>query len=154
MLHCHHLIPTTAGTTVSGIIGFVDPADVFKISAAAGSLSVQVYVTAPWGTSSNRANLDVKLTLMDAAGVVLATANPIGTGAPLTQLPASLSHTLAAPGNYFLYVSKTGYADALSTGYSDYGSVGGVPASQAARRRHWRSTAMAMAAYTLLTAAA
>jgi hypothetical protein len=124
----HRLIPTTAGATVSGIIGFVDPADVFKISAAAGSLSVQVYVPTAWFTN-NRANLDVKLTLMGAAGTVLAIANPAGTGAPLTQLAASLTTTLAAPGTYYLSVSKTGYADPLSTGYSAYGSVGGAPAS-------------------------
>ena len=154
------------GATASGIIGYNDTADVFKVDAGAGSLSVQVGAAAgssctacartprvaagsirrpmpprrlelssrraplqqvniiPAWSGNSRANLDVKLQLLDAAGAVLATVNPAGTGSPLTQLAASLSTTLAAPGAYYLSVSKTGYADPLSTGYSDYGSVG------------------------------
>lgn len=38
--------PPAAGTTASGVIGYTDTADVFKVAAGAGSLSVQVGATA------------------------------------------------------------------------------------------------------------
>jgi hypothetical protein len=40
-------------------------------------------------------------------------------------MSASLTYACDAPGTYYLSVSKTGYGDPLTTGYSDYGSVSG-----------------------------
>jgi PKD repeat protein len=64
------------------------------------------------------ANLDVLVELRNAAGAVLASANPVDA------LPASLSTSLAASGTYYVTVQGVGKGDPLGTGYTDYGSLG------------------------------
>jgi hypothetical protein len=96
-----------------------------------------VDILIPWvspkGEKINRANLDVKIRLLDFAGTVLATANPAGNGNATAQLPASLNYAVTSPGSYYLSVAKTGYGNPVTTGYSTYGSVrGGLPAAQGA----------------------
>jgi PKD repeat protein len=63
-------------------------------------------------------NLDAVLTLRNAAGTALASANPVDA------LGATLSTTLPAAGTYYLWVSNTGKGDPLVDGYSNYGSLG------------------------------
>ena len=95
---------------------------------------LQVDILTPWvsakGDIFNRANLDVKIRLLDFAGTVLATANPVGDGNATAQLPASLKYAVTSPGSYYMSVAKTGYGNPVTTGYSNYGSVRGcLPAS-------------------------
>ena len=67
-----------------------------------------------------RANLDVSADLYNAAGVLLASANPAG-------LAATLSCSGLPAGTYFLQVDGVGFGNPTNnppTGYTDYASVG------------------------------
>ena len=124
-----------AGTAANGLASLAaegvieSPADIdmFAFAAGAGSASFSLV------TAARSANLDALVTLRDAAGQVLASVNPVDA------LNASFSVTLPAAGTYYLSVQGTGKGDPLTTGYSNYGSVGQyalsatvpTPASQA-----------------------
>jgi PKD repeat protein len=69
-------------------------------------------------------NLDIRASLFDVSGTLLASSNPADS------LPAALSGTLVA-GEYFLEVDGTGKGDPLGTGYSDYASLGRYTVSAA-----------------------
>ena len=78
-------------------------------------------VTAPLGNGGdNRANLDMRLRLLDGQGRALAAADP----PPFEGLGASLS-ALVPAGQHYLELSGTGWGDLATTGYSSYGSLGG-----------------------------
>jgi len=106
---------TVSGVTTvsgSGVIERQSDVDVFSFVAGAGSVTINVS-PAPRGPK-----LDVLATLRDGAGTVLATSNP------LDSLPAPLTANITVPGTYFVTVDGIGKGDPLSTGYTDYGSVG------------------------------
>ncbi len=73
----------------SGIIGYNDSGDCFRVSAGAGALTARVDVMAAWTgwDAHNRANLDTKLSLLSSTGAVLTTNNPTGQGGPQGQAP-------------------------------------------------------------------
>ncbi len=95
-----------------GVIERPGDVDMFSFVAGAGSASFTV------SPAARSANLDALVTLTDANGNVLATVNPTDA------LNASFSATLPAAGTYYLAVTGTGKGDPLSTGYSNYGSLG------------------------------
>lgn len=94
-----------------GIITQASDADFYKFSTAGGSISLNA------ASLSSSPNLDIRLELQNSEGTVVASSNPIGA------LNASISQNLS-PGNYFLKVQGTGEGDPLTTGYSNYGSIG------------------------------
>jgi PKD repeat protein len=110
------LVPSTSGgvstAQAQGIIERPTDVDVFSFSAGAGSATVTL------NPAARSANLDALVTLRDAAGNTLATANPADA------LNAGLTVTLPANGLYTVAVQGTGKGDPLSTGYSNYGSLG------------------------------
>ncbi len=111
-----------SGPTASVIGRITNAADVdaFSITAGAGSATFSV---TPGPTSPN---LDASLTVLDANGAQVAYADPasaVVSGDVASGLNASISVTLAA-GAYTVLVNGVGAADPVSTGYSDYGSVG------------------------------
>lgn len=95
-----------------GVIERPGDVDLFAFSAGAGSASFAA------GPAARSPNLDLHIELRDAAGKVLASANPPDA------LAASLSATLPAAGTYYLAVRGTGKGDPAVDGYSDYGSTG------------------------------
>ncbi len=95
-----------------GLISAPGDVDMFRIDAGAGLLSLKA------AGAALGANVDIALQLFDASGRLLASANP------LAELNASLSVNLALPGTYYLSVKGAGKGAALSTGYSNYGSIG------------------------------
>jgi PKD repeat protein len=95
-----------------GVIERPGDVDAFAFYAAAGTATVTLRPAA------RSANLDAVVELRDAAGQLLASANP------LEALDASLSFALPAAGNYYVSVKGSGKGDPLLTGYSDYGSLG------------------------------
>jgi PKD repeat protein len=107
-----------AGTTLNGVTaieagGVIERTgdiDVFSFVAGAGTMNLSV---APARRSPN---LDLRAELRDGAGHLLASANPVDT------LGATLSAT-SAGGTYFVSVTGVAKGD-LTTGYSNYGSVG------------------------------
>ena len=95
--------------------------DVWSLGTCAGSVTL---AADPAATSPN---LDIGLTLLNAAGGTVATADPpsaVSSTDVATGLNASISTSLASA-SYFLKVDGVGNgAWADSTGYDDYGSVG------------------------------
>ncbi len=97
---------------IEGVIQSAADTDLFRFDAPAGVVRL---VATPAEVSPN---LDVRLELRDAAGQVLATANPD------LDLEAEIQFTLPATGSYYLAVAGVGHGDPLSDGYSKYGSAG------------------------------
>ena len=104
----------------TGVIGTRTDVDVFSVTVGAGTATFSV---SPAPTSPN---LDVSLVVRDGSGTVVASSNPAsgstGYDSP-TGLAASVTATLAA-GTYSVAIDGVGAGDPLTTGYSDYGSLG------------------------------
>jgi hypothetical protein len=98
--------------TAQGIIENAGDVDVFAFTAGAGSASFSV------SPAARAPNLDVRVTLRNAAGTALRTANPA------EAVDARFSTTLPTAGTYTLSVQGIGKGDPLTTGYSAYGSLG------------------------------
>lgn len=108
--------PTLAAT---GVIGSDADLDAFRFDAGAGTVDITV---AP---VTEGPNLDVALTLRDANGAVVATADPASSS--VSKVASGLAASIVAvvpAGMYTLTVDGTGKGDPATTGYSDYGSVG------------------------------
>ncbi|BBL58573.1 PKD domain-containing protein [Methylomonas koyamae] len=101
---------TSSAVLQTGIIERRTDVDLFTFFTDGGSVQFSA------ASGSSTPNLDISLKLLNSQGSTLVSANPADT------LSATLTATLAA-GQYFLQVDGTGYGD-LSTGYSDYASVG------------------------------
>lgn len=97
-----------------GVITTAADIDVYKFDCAPGSLTLKV------GTDYAQPvpNLDVLLKLTDALGAVIATVDD------KTSMHATVTANITTPGTYYLHIDGTGKDDPLSTGYSDYASVG------------------------------
>lgn len=94
--------------------------DAFSFTAGAGAATI---TASPIPTGPN---LDIKLTLLRADGSVVATADPAvsSSGSDVVSgLAASISTTLTA-GTYTVLIDGVGFGDPLTTGYTDYGSLG------------------------------
>ena len=111
---------SAAPATIDGVISTAVDVDVFSFNVAAGTAT---FAATPSATSPD---LDIKLTLKNNAGTVVATDDPLsGTtnGDVAFGMSASITQTLTA-GLYTLTVDGVGAGTAASTGYSDYGSLG------------------------------
>jgi hypothetical protein len=102
-----------AGGSVSanGVIETRTDVDVFSFATAGGLVSLAVSGGSP------APNLDILIEMRDAGGALVASDNPED------RISATLSVEVPT-GGYTLHVSGTGKGDPLSTGYSDYGSLG------------------------------
>ncbi|MFC1720418.1 hypothetical protein ACFL00_04690 [Pseudomonadota bacterium] len=102
-----------------GIINSRADVDVFTFSTGAGTLSLTVQPA--WdafyeGNYRRGANLDIRLELRNSSGGLVTSNNPSA------DTSATISANIAA-GTYHLFVSGEG-TGSLSTGYSDYASIG------------------------------
>jgi hypothetical protein len=98
----------------SGIIERNTDIDFFRFTCGAGTLALQA---AP---ADIKPNLDIKLTLYDAALVPVLT---VDDGSTSGVLNASINLTVAA-GTYYVAVEGAAYGSPKSGGYSKYGSLG------------------------------
>jgi PKD repeat protein len=98
--------------TEQGVIERPTDTDVFAFTAAPGQATVSI------AGAVRASNLDALVTLKNAAGTILATANPVDA------LNADLTVNLPTAGTYHVVVQGTGKADPKATGYSSYGSIG------------------------------
>jgi len=96
---------------IEGTIERNTDVDWFRFTVDGGTYEITVDPLAVLG------NLDVRADLYDAAGVLIATSNPVN------EVSASFRQTLTA-GSYFVRVDGDGNADPTSPGYDDYGSLG------------------------------
>jgi len=101
------------GTSNYGLITSATDIDVYSFTASAGQVTLDVK------PAPSHPNLDVLLKLTDASGTEITTA-----ANPTTTMSASISATITTDGKYYLHIDGTGVADPLTTGYSDYGSIG------------------------------
>lgn len=98
-----------------GLITTRTDVDTFRFATQAGSVSINVN---PMDYTTSKANLDVHVSLLNAAGTVLSTVNTA------SQINATLTSTLAK-GFYTLVVDGIGKAAVSGDeGYSDYASLG------------------------------
>lgn len=109
--------PGNVDTYNKGIIEKQGDIDMFAFDSGGGTANLTI--TPAWAAFTNDgqargANLDIKATLYDASGAVVAASDP------LNDTKADLRATLAA-GRYYLAVTGVGNAD---TPYSAYGSAG------------------------------
>lgn len=96
--------------SASGIIERNTDVDVFSVLSGAGTLTINI------DPDSRSPNLDIRAELFDVSGTSLGFSNPAN------QLDASLSFSVSQ-GKYYIQIQGVGKGD-LSTGYSDYGSIG------------------------------
>jgi PKD repeat protein len=105
-----------AGSTVSGrvdgVIASAADRDVYALRLLPGPLRAEVRAAA------RGANADLVLSVLDQAGVVIASSNPD------QDINAAINHAIAQAGTYYLEVKGTGRGDPMTSGYTSYGSVG------------------------------
>ncbi|MFN0030241.1 MAG: PKD domain-containing protein [Acidimicrobiales bacterium] len=104
----------------TGRIGGRTDKDVLSFQTAGGAATITV------GPAPVSPDLDVRLSLLNASGAVVATADPTSgsSGADAASgLAATIATTLAA-GTYYVEIDGVGFGDPASSGYSDYGSLG------------------------------
>lgn len=99
-----------------GLIGRSDDVDAYAFITTGGLVSFTFSAEAGGDAGAGLSNLDVRATLYDAAGQVVAGASPSDS------LAADFS-AVVAPGTYYLVVEGTGEGT-LPDGYSRYGSMG------------------------------
>lgn len=101
----------TVSFSGSGVIGTRTDVDMFSFVAGAGPISLTLNPATP------SPNLDLLAELYDASGVLVASVNPVDA------LDAAITVSNANAGTYYLKIDGVGKGD-LTTGYSDYGSIG------------------------------
>ncbi len=113
------LTADSSTASVSGVIGRNTDLDFFRVEAVSGSLVINIKPT-PLG-----ANLRLEVKLYDSGGALLQTATSAdvsGASSGGTR-PVTLSHTVSA-GVFYVSVDGIGNGNPLTTGYTDYGSLG------------------------------
>lgn len=113
---------TPVGAAASGRITTAADVDVFAITVTAG----EAYATVRVDPAARGADLDVRLRLLDATGALVVeqdVPSAVVSAAEASGLDAIVGTTLPA-GTYYAVVDGVGFGDPLSTGYSDYGSLG------------------------------
>jgi len=111
-----------SGATVSATGRIGTRTDVDWFSFAGGGATTVSLTPAP-----SSPNLDARIELYDSVGTLVTSADPAAATVNYdvaSGLGASISVTLGSPGTYYIKVDGVGYADPLSTGYSDYASLG------------------------------
>ena len=104
--------------TVGGVIERNTDLDFFRMDAIGGSLSVNA------DPAPNGANLRLEVKLYNSGGVLLQTATSADvSGASGGTQPVTLNRTVAA-GVFYVSVDGIGNGNPLTTGYSDYASIG------------------------------
>lgn len=93
-----------------GVITIANDVDAYAFTTGAGSITFTVKPAA------NFPNLDVSLSIIDASGNILATANP-------SNMSSATITTTLVPGTFYLLVDGMGTGNPL-TGFSDYASLG------------------------------
>lgn len=108
----------SSSASVSGVIERNTDLDFFRIDAVGGSLVITLN-PAPKG-----ANLRLEIKLYDSGGALLQTAASADvSGVSGGTQPVTLSRTVSA-GVHYVSVDGIGNGDVLTTGYTDYASLG------------------------------
>jgi hypothetical protein len=115
----------TASSVAYGVVQKAGAPEYFKIQAAAGSATIRSQLTPSYtntmGGVDNRADLDMRVTVIDASGTVIANLNPPSFDNAATLEVAASAINLPADGVYYVAVAGAGSGYPKSGGYSDYG---------------------------------
>lgn len=103
--------PTSFAVNVSGVIESPTDEDWFKITAGSGLIKLDA-VGGPANTM-----LDIQLSLYDSNGALVVAANPAD------DVIASISKSVSG-GTFYVKIEGVGLGNVLTTGYTDYGSLG------------------------------
>jgi hypothetical protein len=116
---------STATSVAYGTVAQAGVPEFFKFKASAGSATIKTQLTPSFtnalGGVDNRADLDMRITVYDASGAVIATLDPPSFENANTLEIAQSPVTLPADGVYYVAVAGVGSGDPKTTGYSDYG---------------------------------
>jgi hypothetical protein len=116
--------PLATGSAVAGVISTRADRDVFAVAH-----NCTTDLTAAATGIGPGASLDLSVTVLSAAGTVIATADP-GSSQDTSVWPAvptGMDARVTVPATnalYYVRVDGVGHGSALTDGYSDYGSVG------------------------------
>ena len=114
--------PLSVGVAESGVIGSPADVDTFALTTASpGDL------TAAASPAAVGADLDIRLTVTDAGGNVLADVDPVSTssfGDRADNLGAQVTLAGVPAGTYYVTLDGVGARNSATDGYSDYGSMG------------------------------
>jgi len=97
-----------------GIIGKTSDVDLFKMEVGSGTIDLEIRPSNDYDFAQN---LDLKVKLLDASGLEIASAD--GNGFDASTLNETVSE-----GIYYIEIDGVGMGDPLGQGYSDYGSLG------------------------------
>lgn len=115
--------PRQAGSVqYEGVITTRQDKDVFRFTTGKTKLSIQVLSYLPGMLHRGMLNIGAKL--FDEKGSLLATASPPSEVPGASNLDAVFTPVSVQGGTYFLEVDGEGDRDPLTTGYSDYSSIG------------------------------
>lgn len=110
----------TPGVTVNGVTTTAADVDHFRVQLAAGS---HTFTASPAAVG---AHVDLELAVFDSTGAEVGKWNPASgqtSASTATGLGATGTLDLTA-GTYYVRVDGSGFTDPLTTGYTDYGSIG------------------------------
>jgi hypothetical protein len=115
--------PFPTSGSFDGMISSAIDADTFTFQSEGGQVNISL-ASAPVGP-----NLDVRLELYRADGVLVSTSDPAPDVPARNEFStsgfsASVSMPILPAGKYFARVTGTGWGDPLVDGYSAYGSIG------------------------------
>ena len=105
-------LPVSSGSVdYRGVVINATDQDFYSFTTSGGNLSLNV------SSDAYAPDLDVKLTLVNSLGAVVSVSNPA------QDLTSGLTTSLAA-GTYYLKIEGDGDGSPLTTGYSNYASIG------------------------------
>ena len=109
------VVPGTS-VTGGGVISSASDFDLFKITAGRGNVVItpKVSLVAP--------NLRLQIRVLSSTGVVLGTFTGAGTAGNMA--PAPITFFAPVGGVYYLELKGIGNGDGITSGYTDYGSIG------------------------------
>lgn len=101
---------------VGGVIGSTNDVDVFRINTGRGNLVItpKVSLVAP--------NLRLQIKVLNSTGTVLGTYEGSGTAGNMAPRPITVA--LTTEGSYFIQLDGIGNGDGVTSGYTEYGSIG------------------------------
>ena len=115
------LSPQLGKISYEGIIESRGDKDVFRFTTGKTTITPQVLSAFPSWTGRGMLNIAAKI--YDKNGVVIASSDPVSVPGD-TRLDAPFSEIPVEGGTYFLEVDGVGDLDPLTSGYSDYSSIG------------------------------
>ena len=132
ILGANSVTPTLSDVSQFGIIERNTDQDWFKFTTGSGAVNFTIqamsrafinngvnFTPEYWTSPSGITNLDIWAGIYASDGTTL-----IASSNPADQLNASFTNLFLNAGTYYLAVDGVGYGDPLTTGYSDYGSLG------------------------------